>query len=1217
MGKCYCKILLLIFAFCMTMMFWGCANETGKGDTSGNPQSTSSEDGENTGSGIMYKLKFEKTDDDSGRAPRTINAAPGESVVIPKSTIYRYGNVLSGWSDGNETYSVGSEFIMPENDVTLISVWHKGGTSVMLADADSNDGWWGTYSISHGTDGANQGSGYNYTKGSDVLIFCYVFSSPFDLSSFAENGYLHLWLYVEDEAMLNTSSVSSGLVELNDSNGLAWSFSIADYGLKTGWNEVTIPFADAVVTDGNLGEITSFRLFQYVNGETTIGMDGLEVWMAESAHTIRFSGGNYDYILGVNERLELTNVIYGSTVTLPVNCYVRRGYTFAGWNDGSSTYAEGAEYTVPMDGVKFTAVWKETEKKMITYDYTYKTVEYKAYPGELIIVPSDAEKNGYVFVGWSDGKKLYRSGTTYTAGVEDITLTAVYKEIKDQTLLSDALGAWELSEGGSAGVAHSAVGGSTLASRWAVWLNSDTFGQCADFSTEGSYLYTDNPGFSLGSSFTLSSWIKAPVRENTDRTIISSMPAGETVIKYDKMITEADSPEGWWGMSEIKAGEGTPVQGNGYLETTVSNLAVFCTLLDNIDLSSYRDGGVLKVNIYIDEIDAIDFSQGVCVEFANDKGETGRSTSWEVKELKEGWNELVFNIEDNKNDSADFSNIDYFRFYAYLYSTTTLGIDSIEVGRRVNVSESNGWRMYVDGESGELAFEAGNIDGISGSGVNVVDGKWHHVMVSLGGGVMTYYVDGDAVKTVKVSGTISDGGALYIGGREGGVDSFDGSIAEVRIFGSAKAPSEVTSTVIASSDNEPAAPRLDTKKGVVAERLINFSGLGRDAYEVYIPGKEYPGFDVTNAVAAKSFGLDHIKITVTPNNMIDEEGHLIIENMTYMTADVNTILSQGLPVLICFHPEPDYKNVYLGNLTNFELLCNWYREVAAYIGGQWTADEVSIQIMTEPYANNNTVSWTWMSDRMYIAVRNELPDHTIITSSDSSGNIEYLKKMSPVTDSNVIYSFTTYEPYMIGFNTARTGMGGQVTFYNYLKDIPYPVPEGLSDDDINAMIDDICSLVPQEYLAEAKRNVRAYLEGEYDCDRFYSNNYDIGYTADWNMTRMNSLSDWSNKYGGNIHIMCVEFGCMDTVTAKKYFSAVEGSGISAETRLRLVHDLREAFEANNIGWSYWLFNGVFTMFDPTTREMNATTDDEFLNRAYDAGLVEYALGLTPDYSWKK
>lgn len=55
-----------------------------------------------------------------------------------------------------------------------------------------------------------------------------------------------------------------------------------------------------------------------------------------------------------------TTASYGSTFTIPANTYVRNGYTFAGWSDGTNTYAAGATYpstgTVSQN-VTLTATW--------------------------------------------------------------------------------------------------------------------------------------------------------------------------------------------------------------------------------------------------------------------------------------------------------------------------------------------------------------------------------------------------------------------------------------------------------------------------------------------------------------------------------------------------------------------------------------------------------------------------------------------------------------------------------------------------------------------------------------------------------------------------------------------------------------------------------------------------------------------------------------------
>ena len=49
----------------------------------------------------------------------------------------------------------------------------------------------------------------------------------------------------------------------------------------------------------------------------------------------------------------------------------------------------------------------------------------------------------------------------------------------------------------------------------------------------------------------------------------------------------------------------------------------------------------------------------------------------------------------------------------------------------------------------------------------------------------------------------------------------------------------------------------------------------------------------------------------------------------------------------------------------------------------------------------------------------------------------------------------------------------------------------------------------------------------------------------------------------------MEFGCLDTVMAKKRFG---GPGVSASDRVAYIRDMRESFEAFDIAWTYWSYN---------------------------------------------
>jgi len=57
----------------------------------------------------------------------------------------------------------------------------------------------------------------------------------------------------------------------------------------------------------------------------------------------------------------------GDNITLPANTFTYTGYKFAGWNDGTSTFAAGASYQMPEGGKTFTATWNELSKWATTY----------------------------------------------------------------------------------------------------------------------------------------------------------------------------------------------------------------------------------------------------------------------------------------------------------------------------------------------------------------------------------------------------------------------------------------------------------------------------------------------------------------------------------------------------------------------------------------------------------------------------------------------------------------------------------------------------------------------------------------------------------------------------------------------------------------------------------------------------------------------------------
>jgi uncharacterized repeat protein (TIGR02543 family) len=97
----------------------------------------------------------------------------------------------------------------------------------------------------------------------------------------------------------------------------------------------------------------------------------------------------------------------------------RAGYTFAGWNNGTTTYGAGASYTLSSAGapIVFTAQWTSIP----TDAYSFNAAGGSPTPGSgsgldgtAITLPNAPTRAGYTFAGWNNGTTTYGAGASYT-----------------------------------------------------------------------------------------------------------------------------------------------------------------------------------------------------------------------------------------------------------------------------------------------------------------------------------------------------------------------------------------------------------------------------------------------------------------------------------------------------------------------------------------------------------------------------------------------------------------------------------------------------------------------------------------------------------------------------------------------------------------------------------------------------------------------------------
>ena len=178
----------------------------------------------------------------------------------------------------------------------------------------------------------------------------------------------------------------------------SWSYTVADPGMVN----ITVPVALVYVTGDSE---------EYVpTGPATLFLDP--------------DGGR---IVGEDVSGTYTS---GTVVVLPE---VQMGdWVFVGWSDGAHIYPAGSEYVVS-GVVTLTAVWEELDRnRYLTLDLAGCEVVGEDISGyyaddEIVVLP-DAQREGYKFLGWSDGVETYEANAEYVV-YNTVTITALWEEI--------------------------------------------------------------------------------------------------------------------------------------------------------------------------------------------------------------------------------------------------------------------------------------------------------------------------------------------------------------------------------------------------------------------------------------------------------------------------------------------------------------------------------------------------------------------------------------------------------------------------------------------------------------------------------------------------------------------------------------------------------------------------------------------------------------------
>ncbi|MFP5238134.1 MAG: glycoside hydrolase family 5 protein [Acidobacteriota bacterium] len=283
------------------------------------------------------------------------------------------------------------------------------------------------------------------------------------------------------------------------------------------------------------------------------------------------------------------------------------------------------------------------------------------------------------------------------------------------------------------------------------------------------------------------------------------------------------------------------------------------------------------------------------------------------------------------------------------------------------------------------------------------------------------------------------------------------------------------------------------------------------------------------ALMAK-LGFDNVRLSIDPVPLEQGLNHRgqYADFVTRLDHVVDTMVAHGLAVQIDIHPEEAFKQQVKNSNEGVERFVMLWRRLAAHYADR-NPDLIYYEIMNEPEVND-PYRWAGIQARAAAAIREVAPKNTIIATGPNWSSIADLLTQHPLPDGNVIYNFHFYEPHEFTHQGASWGN----PYWIYTHNIAYPP-------DTSAMQQDLAE-VPDA-------------RDRYDFEHYWLD----GWSAQRIKLQMDAAAAWAKT--NDVPLICNEFGVFRNAPQ--------------DSRMRWLHDVRTAMEADGIGWTMWDYRGGF------------------------------------------
>lgn len=369
-----------------------------------------------------------------GTLPTETNKEEGAEFNLAVSTgLTKTGMNFVGWSDGTTTYDAGAKYTMPANNVTFTAQWE---------DASLGERYNVTFVKPAGVDG-DAPEPQRIADGEKITL---------PANPFTRIG----WTFVNWQIGDNSQQLKApnAQIPITTDTTVKPVFK-KDYSGEYG--KIEARDNDTVVVDGYVYSYTREDNFVTIN----MGDDYLKVSVDDAAGTYILLDGMQNIVFTASDGTELSfDGIGGATLGTAKGSYIVYSnddeslllrLTFG--TDVISDIALVLSNNTFVINTKFTVGGKEytfgasvpVQKYTVTYNLgggsgTVPTETNKATGEKFALALSTGLTfEGKVFDGWNDGTTKYVAGAQYTMPANNVTLTAVWKDVPSGELTWSAI----------------------------------------------------------------------------------------------------------------------------------------------------------------------------------------------------------------------------------------------------------------------------------------------------------------------------------------------------------------------------------------------------------------------------------------------------------------------------------------------------------------------------------------------------------------------------------------------------------------------------------------------------------------------------------------------------------------------------------------------------------------------------------------------------------